>query len=73
LVFEEPGSAEGPDQDPKPLARVPTLPLLLFGVDWGTLPLSYRRSKKGKPRRAADLEFCADEAARRARTEHFGY
>jgi hypothetical protein len=36
---------------------VPTLPLLLFGVDWGTLPLSYRRSKKGKPRRAADLEF----------------
>jgi hypothetical protein len=27
---------------------VPTLPLLLFGVDWGTLPLSYRRSKKGK-------------------------
>src|SRR5215218_1403209 len=45
-VFEEPGSAEGPDQDPKPLVRVPNLPLLLFGVDWGTLPLSYRRSKR---------------------------
>jgi hypothetical protein len=38
----------GPDQDPKPLVSVPILPLLLFGVDWGTLPLSYRRSKKGK-------------------------
>jgi hypothetical protein len=24
----------GPDQDPKPLVRVPILPLLLFGVDW---------------------------------------
>src|SRR5215218_5530889 len=34
LVFEEPSSTEGPDQDPTPLVRVPFLPLLLFGLDW---------------------------------------
>ena len=39
-----------------PLVRVPILPLLSFGVDWGTLPLGYRRRKKGKRRRAASLE-----------------
>jgi hypothetical protein len=34
MGFGEPGSAEGPDRDPKPLVSAPILPLLLFGLDW---------------------------------------